>query len=81
VVLLLLTCLPSLVTAREWSVERHGSGDFEIIQDGLDQANSGDIIRIGRASFFEWEERGRIRAAAHGYRDLQRAGHGRERDF
>ena len=39
--------LPSVVLARTWYVEKDGSGDYEVIQDAVDVAASGDTIRIG----------------------------------
>jgi len=37
--------------ARTWRVEKDGSGDFEIIQDAVDVAASGDTVRVGLGRF------------------------------
>ena len=40
-------------SARTWSVERDGTGDYTVIQDAVDAAASGDTIMIGPGRFNE----------------------------
>ena len=40
-----------LVYAKTWTVEKDGSGDFEIIQDALDAAADGDTVLVGAGRY------------------------------
>ena len=40
-----------LVHAKTWTVEKDGSGDFEIIQDALDAAADGDTVLVGAGRY------------------------------
>jgi len=42
----LILSVSSLACAATWHVAQDGSGDFEIIQDAVDAASSGDVIHI-----------------------------------
>ncbi len=49
----LLLFLSGAVGAATWSVERDGTGDFTVIQDAVDAAESGDTILIGPGRYPE----------------------------
>lgn len=46
-----LAVIVSVVHARTWTVEKDGTGDYEIIQDAIDAAASGDTVRVGPGRF------------------------------
>nr|MEE4267107.1 right-handed parallel beta-helix repeat-containing protein [Candidatus Krumholzibacteria bacterium] len=53
--LTLMLVLPSLGFGRTWVVEKDGSGDFTVIQDAVDAAESGDVIEIGPGRYEEFQ--------------------------
>lgn len=48
---LLTLLVPQILHAATWIVEKDGSGDFTVIQDAIDLAQSGDTILIGPGRF------------------------------
>jgi len=50
--LLLFAAAPA--TGRTWTVEKDGSGDYNVIQEAIDVAAEGDTIRIGDGRFEEY---------------------------
>nr|MEE4269166.1 right-handed parallel beta-helix repeat-containing protein [Candidatus Krumholzibacteria bacterium] len=53
--LTLILVLPSLGFSRTWIVEKDGSGDYTVIQDAVDAAESGDVIEIGSGRYEEFQ--------------------------
>jgi hypothetical protein len=53
--LTLILVLPSLGFGRTWVVEKDGSGDYTVIQDAVDAAESGDVIEIGPGRYEEFQ--------------------------
>jgi len=53
-IILLVAALPAY--ASTWSVAQDGSGDFQVIQDAVDAAASGDTIRIGPGRYNEGQD-------------------------
>ncbi len=51
IALILIGMFSSVAAARTWYVNKDGSGDFSIIQDAVDAADSGDEIQIGPGRF------------------------------
>lgn len=47
-------CTASLSHGRTWYVEKNGTADFAIIQDAVDAARSGDVIRIGPGRYTDY---------------------------
>lgn len=41
-------------SARTWTVDKSGTGDFTVLQDALDAMASGDTIRMGPGRFDDW---------------------------
>ena len=54
-ILTLAILLPATAGATVWHVERDGSGDFTVIQDAVDVAESGDTIVIGPGRYDEYQ--------------------------
>ncbi len=52
--LLLVVSFTSVSEARTWQVAKDGSGDFSVIQDAVDAAESGDEIHIGPGRFDDY---------------------------
>ncbi len=52
--ILVVVICTSVSEARIWHVEKDGSGDFTVIQDAVDAAESGDEILIGPGRFEEF---------------------------
>jgi len=58
-VLALILCAATVASATTWHVAQDGSGDFEIIQDAVDAAEPGDVIRIHAGRYlnvtYDWD--------------------------
>jgi hypothetical protein len=51
--ILVFLVLAGQASAAVWRVERDGTGDFTVIQDAVDAAESGDTILLGPGRFSE----------------------------
>lgn len=56
-VLLIASLAAPPVSGSTWRVAKDGTGDFEVIQDAVDVASSGDTIEIGPGRYDEYQTR------------------------